>query len=597
MSLVSLRDVTIGFGGHPLLEGVSMQIEARERVALVGRNGVGKSTLIGLVGGDLRPDSGSIERVAGIRVARLPQSVPAGICGTCREVVAAGARLADDPGRKRMESIISRLCIASDRSFDDLSGGQKRRVLLGRALAGEPDLLLLDEPTNHLDIDSIEWLEGFLSRFAGAVLFVTHDRMFLGRLATRIVDLTRGRLSSWPGDYALYLSGKAHTLDVEARQNARFDKLLAQEEAWIREGVRARRTRNEGRVRALEAMREAAARRRAEDGTARMRLQTGERTGKLAIRARGLGFGYGDAPPIVDDLSLSIARGDKVGIIGPNGVGKTTLIKLLLGELAPRSGTVERGAGLQAAYLDQLREQIDDERTVAENVADGKDTVAVPGGGRKHIVGYLKDFLFTADRARSPAGLLSGGERNRLLLARLFTRPFNLLVLDEPTNDLDLETLELLEELLFDYPGTALVVSHDRAFLNAVVTRTLVFEGHGRVGCYPGGYDDWLRQQGDAPGVAVKRAPKPAPAPRSKASARRRLSFKEKLALEELPKTIEALEREQAALQTELADPALYRDRGNQVSARTMRLAGLEAELGEAYVRWEELEAIREEGG
>jgi len=494
-----------------------------------------------------------------------------------------------------VERVISRLSLDPEAAFSALSGGLQRRVLLARALVTEPDLLLLDEPTNHLDIASIEWLEGFLADFPGALLFVTHDRSFLRRLATRILELDRGQLTDWPGDYDNYLRRREERLNAEALASARFDRKLSEEEVWIRQGIKARRTRNEGRVRSLKAMREERRERRELGGTVRIRLDEAERSGRLVVEAQGVDYSWGDKP-IVRGLDTLILRGDKIGIVGPNGAGKSTLLKLLLGELEPQAGTIRRGTNLQVAYFDQLRAQLDLTKSVQDNVAGGSDKVDV-GGSSRHVLSYLKDFLFSPERARQPVSALSGGERNRLLLAKLFTRPANLLVLDEPTNDLDAETLELLEELLLDFQGTILLVSHDRALLDNVVTGTLVLEGEGRVQDYVGGYTDWLRQR-DAAVLTQAQAqptqiaqPKAAPAPPRKAATK--LSFKEERELAALPGRIEALETEQGALHARLADPGLYQQGGEAVAGAQGRLASVEAELAEVYARWEALEAVK----
>ncbi len=529
MALVSLQGVNVGFGGPLLLEGVDLSIDRGERVCLVGRNGTGKSTILRLITGEVKTDAGKIVFQQGVRITLLTQEVPQALAGSVFDVVSGAfgeqgkllaayhhvsARLAHDHSEKLMaeledvqhrfeaaggwqmqqkvEEILTRLKLPEDAEFSELSGGLKRRVLLAKALAGEPDLLLLDEPTNHLDIDAIAWLEEFLLSFGGTLLFVTHDRMLLQKLATRIVDLDRGRLTSWPGNYQSYLALKQAALDAESMENAKFDKKLASEEVWIRQGVKARRTRNEGRVRALKELRRIRSERREVTGAARMQTQEAERTGKIVIEATDVSYAYNNVP-VISDFSTTILRGDKIGIIGPNGSGKTTLLKILLGELKAQKGTIKHGTNLEVAYLDQHRAQLDDEKTVQDNVANGSDHVTVDGNHR-HVIGYLQDFLFAPARARSPVKVLSGGERNRLLLAKLFTQPSNVLVLDEPTNDLDIETLDLLEELLSDYRGTVLLVSHDRAFLNDVVTSTLVLEGEGRVSEYVGGYDDWLLQ-------------------------------------------------------------------------------------------------------
>jgi ATP-binding cassette subfamily F protein uup len=496
--------------------------------------------------------------------------------------------------QQRVEEILTRLQLPEDADFSRLSGGLKRRVLLGKALAGQPDLLLLDEPTNHLDIDSISWLEEFLFSFGGTLLFVTHDRALLQKLATRIVDLDRGRLTSWPGSYQTYLELKQAALDAEAVENAKFDKKLAAEEIWIRQGVKARRTRNEGRVRALNELRRTRSERREVTGTARMQMQDAERTGKLVIEAQGVGYGYNDRP-VIRDFSTTIIRGDKVGIIGPNGSGKTTLLKILLGDLKPQKGTLRLGTNLEVAYLDQHRAQLDDEKTVQDNVANGSDHVTI-NGKQRHVIGYLQDFLFAPARARSPVKVLSGGERNRLLLAKLFTKPSNVLVLDEPTNDLDIETLDLLEELLMDYPGTVLLVSHDRAFINNVVTSTLVLEGNGRVNEYVGGYDDWLRQsqrkiETSAVPVKIEEKKEKALGPHKEKS--RRLTFKEQKELETLPKRIEELETEQQQIIAVMADPTFYRESGKKVTETKARLEAVEKELVESYARWESLAALQ----
>jgi ATP-binding cassette subfamily F protein uup len=487
-----------------------------------------------------------------------------------------------------VETVLSRLELTAGADFAELSGGLQRRVLLARALLPEPDVLLLDEPTNHLDLPAIELVEELLLGFRGALLFVTHDRAFLRRLATRIVELDRGTLSDWPGDYDAYLAGKAEQLEVEASQDAHFDKKLAQEEDWIRQGIKARRTRNEGRVRSLEKMREERRARRGREGQVRLELGDAERSGKRVIVARGVSFGYGETP-LVRGFSTVVQRGDKIGVLGPNGSGKTTLLRLLLGELEPQEGEVRHGTRLEVAYFDQHRAELDLERSVADNVAGGNDQVTA-GGRTRHVIGYLQDFLFPPARARTPAGALSGGERHRLLLARLFTRPFNLLVMDEPTNDLDVETLELLEELLLDYEGTLLVVSHDRAFLDNVVTSTLVFEGGGRVSEYVGGYSDWLRQRPPAD-VGARASVKPPAAPRVKERLRR-LTYKETHELEALPRRIETLETEHKELVEAMADPGLYRRGGAEVAAARERLASVEGELARAYERWEALESV-----
>jgi ATP-binding cassette subfamily F protein uup len=630
MPLISLQNISVGFGGPLLLEGIDLQIETGERVCLVGRNGTGKSTIMRVITGEVKPDRGMVVAQQGLRTTILTQEVPQNVSGSVFDVVSeafgeqgkllaayhhVSARLAHDHSEKlmaeledvqhkfesaggwqmqqRVETILTRLQLPEDEEFSELSGGLKRRVLLAKALAGEPDLLLLDEPTNHLDIEAIAWLEEFLLTFGGTLLFVTHDRALLQKLATRIVDLDRGRLTSWPGSYHAYLELKQAALDSEAVENAKFDKKLAAEEVWIRQGVKARRTRNEGRVRALKELRRTRSERREKIGTANIQMQEAERTGKLVVEAQGVSFGY-TGRPVIRDLSTTIIRGDKIGIIGPNGSGKTTLLKVLLGDLKPQQGKVKQGTNFEVAYLDQHRAQLDDQKTVQDNVAYGSDHVTI-NGNRRHVIGYLQDFLFAPARARSPVKVLSGGERNRLLLAKLFTQPSNVLVLDEPTNDLDIETLDLLEELLMDYAGTVLLVSHDRAFINNVVTSTLVFEGEGKISEYVGGYDDWLRQSRAKIGALVV----PIKVEERKAATvpqrekQRKLSFKEQKELDELPKRIEALDAEQQRIIATMADPAFYRESGNKVASTKTRLENVEKELAEAYKRWNELEAMK----
>jgi ATP-binding cassette subfamily F protein uup len=490
-----------------------------------------------------------------------------------------------------VDTVLQHLGLDADAPFAQASGGRKRQTLLARALVRQPDALLLDEPTNHLDVDAIEWMEEFLIGRSTTMLFVTHDRAFLRRVATRIVELDRGRLVDWGTDYDKYLERKSATLDAEAREWAEFDRKLAKEEVWIRTGIQARRTRNEGRVRALEALRVERSTRRERVGTVRLQAQEAERSGRLVVEARDVSFSRGDRA-IVRHLSTTITRGDRVGLIGPNGSGKTTLLRLLLGELAPDTGTIRMGTGLEIAYFDQLREQLDPERSVFDSVADGAEFVEV-GGQRRHVHGYLQDFLFPPDRARTPVRALSGGERNRLLLARLFTRSFNLLVMDEPTNDLDIETLDLLEELLAEFSGTLLLVSHDRAFLDNTVTSTLVFEGGGRIGEYVGGYADWVRQRkpiaAPSPAAPFKRVAASPVA--SREPKRRKLSFKERGELDSLPDRIDAKEREREAVYLSLSDPVLLRD-GAAVADAHARLAALEIEIGALTARWEELETL-----
>ncbi|HYA87021.1 MAG TPA: ATP-binding cassette domain-containing protein [Nitrospirota bacterium] len=630
MALISLQGVNVSFGGPLLLEGVDLSIDRGERVCIVGRNGTGKSTIMRLITEEVKPDSGKIVFQQNIRTTLLTQEVPQKLIGSVFDVVSGAfgeqgkllaqyhhvsVRLTHDHSQKlmaeledvqhkfeaaggwqmrqRVEEILTRLKLPEDAEFSELSGGLKRRVLLAKALASAPDLLLLDEPTNHLDIDAIGWFEEFLLTFGGTLLFVTHDRALLQKLATRIVDLDGGRLTSWPGSYQNYLELKQATLDAEAVENAKFDKKLAAEEVWIRQGVKARRTRNEGRVRALKELRAIRSQRRELTGTARMQMQEAERTGKLVIEASSVSHAYGNRT-IIRDFSTTIIRGDKIGIIGPNGSGKTTLLKILLNELNPQLGKVKHGTNLAVAYLDQHRAQLDDEKSVQDNVAHGSDYVTV-NGSRRHVIGYLQDFLFAPGRARSPVKVLSGGERNRLLLAKIFTQPSNVLVLDEPTNDLDLETLDFLEELLMEYPGTVLLVSHDRAFINNVATSTLVLEGEGRVNEYVGGYDDWLRQsrrKSEAPVVLIKTEERKS-LPNQQKAKPRKLTFKEQKELDALPKRIEKLDAEQQQIIAIMADPAFYRDRGKMVAETKVRLESITKELSEAYQRWEELEALK----
>src|SRR3954469_1250929 len=628
MALLGMQDVSIAFGGPPVLDRATFHVERGERVCLLGRNGAGKSTIMRLLDGTMLPDSGDVVRQVGTTVTRLEQEVPDDVAGSIFDVVAAGlgeagrllARYHDAAHRAaidssdralreldtlhhaldaanawemqtRVDTVLSHLSLDPDAMFADASGGRKRQALLARALVRNPDVLLLDEPTNHLDIEAIEWMETFLVDRGVTLLFVTHDRAFLRRLATRIVELDRGRLVDWGTDYDTYLARKEVALSAESKEWEEFDKKLAREEVWIRTGIQARRTRNEGRDRALESMRVQRRQRRERTGTVKLQAQEAERSGKLVVEARDVSFSYGDRP-IVRNFSTTIMRGDRVGFIGPNGSGKTTLLRLLLGELRPDSGSIRLGTGLEVTYFDQLREQLDPEATVFESIADGADWIEV-SGMRKHVLSYLQDFLFSPDRSRTPVRALSGGERNRLLLARLFTRSFNLLGLDEPTNDLDIETLDLLEELLLEFSGTLLVVSHDRAFLDAVVTSTLVFEGGGTVGEYVGGYSDWVRQRKqDMAAAAPTNPPKrPAPAPPTPRAKPRRLTFKEMTELADLPDRIDVLERERATLYLSLADPAVLRD-GSAVVAGGSRLAALEAEITELTERWETLETI-----
>ena len=627
MAVLSLQDVRVSFGEPPLLDGVSLQLEAGERVGILGRNGTGKSTLMKLIQGEVRPDTGQVVRAKDTRASLLPQEIPLSLPGTVLQRVTQGlGRLGDtlaayhtasaqvshkhDPKllrqlerlqqtidgnggwlvHRRVEQTLTRLKLDERAVFNTLSGGLKRRVLLAEALVSDPDILLLDEPTNHLDVESITWLEEFLLQQGQTLVFVTHDRMLLKNLATRIVELDRGRLTSWSCDYEIFLERKQAELETEAQHWAQFDKKLAQEEAWIRQGIKARRTRNEGRVRALQALRATRSARREQPGTVRLHVQEAERSGKLVLRAHDVSYAYADQP-VVKDFSTVIMRGDKIGIIGPNGIGKTTLLQLLLGELMPQHGSVQHGTKLAVAYFDQLRTPLDADKTVQEIVGRGNEHVTF-NGQQRHIIGYLQDFLFSPDRARSPVSVLSGGERNRVLLARLFTQPSNVLVLDEPTNDLDAETLELLEELLLAYSGTILLVSHDRSFLNNVVTSTLVFEGDGHIGEYIGGYDDWLRQRRPVEAAKTATQQSESKAVTLQRERQRKHSYKEQRELEALPQHIEALESEQAEIHTKLANPELYRQGGEEVAPLQKRLQDIERELAESYERWEVLEAI-----
>ena len=629
MAIIGMRDVCWGFGETPLLESITFQIEKGERVCLVGRNGVGKSSLLKLLDGDMLPDSGDIWRRQGISVAALEQDVPAGFDGTIFDVVAEGlgqtgrvlaehSRICRDPEVRgnlklakrrdelqhlldtdggwelstRVENILSRTRLNPENRFVDLSAGLKRRVLFARAMVSKPDLLLLDEPTNHLDIDTIIWMEEFILRHVKTLLFITHDRAFLKKIADRIMELDRGRLVSYDCDYAAYLKRKQAALEIEETQNGVFDKKLSREETWIRKGIKARRTRNEGRVRSLQKMRAACRARRRQIGNVKLQVQEAERTGKLVIEARAVSFSYGPAP-IVQGFSTVIMRGDKVGIIGPNGVGKTTLLKILLKEARPETGSVRHGTNLQVVYFDQLRAQLDEQKTVRENIAAGNDFI-IFDGQKRHVISYLQDFLFSPERCRTPVGVLSGGEKNRLLLARLFTRPANVLVLDEPTNDLDAETLELLEELIYEYRGTLMLVSHDRAFLNNSVTSTIVFEGNGQVAEYVGGYDDWLSQrpQQESEQLPEKSSRKKA-RPKPKARPSQKLGYMQQRELQDLPHRIEAFESEQKELTAILSDPSFYQKEKGAITGIKKDLDRVEHEIETAYRRWEELEAMK----
>ncbi|MCA9138582.1 MAG: ATP-binding cassette domain-containing protein [Planctomycetales bacterium] len=612
MALMTILDVTIGFAGPNLLDSVTAQIESGQRIGLLGRNGAGKTTLLKLLSGDLVPDHGEIQRDEKTRVARLTQDVPLDMKGSIAEIVLAGVphEWVSDPTTRweaehAVESTLSRMQLDGNLQFESLSSGMKRRVLLAQSIVSKPDILLLDEPTNHLDIDSILWLEDFLSRWDKTLVFITHDRSFLQKLATRIWEVDRGRLFDWSCNYKTFLDRKEQALEAEEKQNALFDKRLAEEEAWIRQGIKARRTRNEGRVRALKAMRVERSQRQNRVGTAKLEVQEAERSGALVAELTDVSFAYGDHQ-VVNQFSTALMRGDKIGIIGPNGAGKSTLLKLLLGKLTPDSGKVRLGTKLEIAYFDQLRDTLDPEKTVQENVSDGTDQLKV-GGKAKHILGYLQDYLFTPERARTKVKFLSGGERNRALLAKLMSKPANVLVMDEPTNDLDAETLELLEELLVQYDGTLLLVSHDRTFLNNVVTSTIVFEDQ-TIRQYVGGYDEWRaaverRRDSGAIDSALPKTKQSATAPidvvpkstqtvnpAANKPEPRKLSYKEKRELEMLPEKIESLEQQIAGLHQAMALPNYYQSEGAKIAADAALLSATEEELSAAYLRWEELE-------
>lgn len=636
MALLKFTNVSLAFGVTPLLDGVSWQIERGERVCIIGRNGTGKSSLLRIVKGEQQADDGEVWRAPALKIGELPQELPRADDRSVFDVVAAGLagvgellaeyhhltqvtsgeldmeRLmhvqqeleARDGWRLQqlVESTLSRLQLPAEKTLAELSGGWRRRVLLAQALVAEPDLLLLDEPTNHLDIGAIAWLEDALRGYPGAVLFITHDRAFLQALATRILELDRGNLIDWQGDYASFLVHKEQQLAAEETANALFDKRLAQEEVWIRQGIKARRTRNEGRVRALKAMRNERSERRERQGKANLLLETADKSGKQVILAEHMSYAHPGGEPLIRDLTLLIQRGDRIGLLGPNGSGKTTLLKLLLGDLQPTAGKIQYGTKLEIAYFDQLRLQLEPEKTVIDNLAEGREFITINGQDR-HVLSYLGDFLFSPQRARTPVKALSGGERARLLLAKLFSKPANLLVLDEPTNDLDVETLELLEEVLLSFEGTVLMVSHDRAFLDNVVTSTLVFEGEGQVREYVGGYQDWLRQGGsprllgvqtreDSKPAPAKAEPVPAAAPVAAAAApaKRKLSYKEQRELDALPGAIETAEIELEALQTAIADPGFYQLPNEVTQAKLARMDALQAELDRLIERWAELE-------
>ncbi len=597
MPLISVNELHIGFRGPALLDSVSCQIEPGERIGLLGRNGAGKSTFLRILNGDVEPDEGQVRYSLGASVALLSQDVPQDVTGRVMDIVVRGFKPTDAGDawqvEQRATQLLSRMELPADAAFESLSSGMKRRVLLAQALAGDPDVLLLDEPTNHLDVESITWLEEFLARCRATLIFVTHDRRFLRNLATRILEIDRGRLFDWSCDYETFLVRKVDALAAEEKQNALFDKRLAEEEVWIRQGVKARRTRNEGRVRALEAMRKARSERQSPTSNARIEIQEGNRSGTLVAAASAIAFSYGERE-VFRDFSTSVMRGDKIGVMGPNGAGKTTLLRVLLGQLSPKSGTVRLGTNLQIAYFDQLRQQLDDDRSVQDNVTDGSASIQFNGQSR-HVIGYLQDFLFSPEQARGPVRFLSGGERNRVLLAKLFAKPANVLVLDEPTNDLDAETLELLEDRLVQFEGTVLMVSHDRTFLNNVVTSTIVFEDGG-VREYVGGYDDWLRQRANRSvnEVSAMKAAVRSESPSAPAKPSRKLTFKERQERDTLPALIERIESQVAAIHADMASPDYYRQSGERIAAVADQLRQLESQLANAYERWEILEALGE---
>ncbi len=636
MSLIKIEKAQLSYGLQVLLDGVDLEIEKGQRLCLIGRNGAGKSSLLKVIAGDVDLDKGEVVRQVGIRVARLEQDLPEADDQSVFDVVASGfhgmgellteyrllaqgstfdaavtARMAElqqqievQDGwqlQQRVEEILSRLDLPAEKFMRELSGGWRRRVALAKALVMAPDVLLLDEPTNHLDIAAINWLEKHLLNFNGALVFITHDRALLQKLATHIAELDRGHLRYWSGDYASYLEYREQALHEEARHNALFDKKLAQEEVWIRQGIKARRTRNEGRVRALKALREERSQRREVIGKATMAVASGESSGKLVAELVDVSYAWNEKV-IVQDFSTAIMRGDRIGLVGANGAGKTTLLKLILGELEPQSGTVKRGTNLSIAYFDQLRDQLDLDKNAVDNVAEGREFVEIDGKN-KHIFSYLADFLFTGERARTPLRALSGGERNRILLAKLFSKTANLLVLDEPTNDLDIETLELLEDILLNYTGTVLLVSHDRAFLNNIVTSVIAFEGRGRVLEYVGGYDDWLRQGGqwtEADELVPATPSTPAPQPKEKvadntnAPARpKKLSYKLQKEFDELPRKIEQLEQQLGELQKTVSAPEFYQNAPDLVEQQLQALAETEQQLESCFERWAELEDLQ----
>lgn len=595
MSIVTLENVSIGYRGPTLLENANCRIDEHQHIGLLGRNGAGKTTLMRMILGVEEPDQGEVILHPDKQVGWLPQDVPQDMQGTVRKVVTAAledSSLQQWEREHEVEKLASRMQLDLDANCNELSSGWKRRVLLAKAIITQPDLLCLDEPTNHLDIASIRWLESFLANWKGSLLFVTHDRAFLRKIAKRILEIDRGRIFDWTCDYDTFLVRKEEALAAEEKQNALFDKKLAEEEAWIRQGIKARRTRNEGRVRALKKMRVERSQRREHTGKANIQIQEAQRSGQLVVEAKGLSFGY-DQQPIVNNFSTTIMRGDKIGVIGPNGVGKTTLIKLLLGQLAPDSGNIRLGTNIEMAYFDQLREQLNPEQTVQENVGEGATKINL-NGTAKHVLGYLQDFLFTPERARMQVKFLSGGERHRILLAKLFAKPANVIILDEPTNDLDTETLELLEERLLAFEGTVIVVSHDRAFLNNVVTSTIAFED-GNCKEYDGGYDDWVRQskQSETVRPVEKATAKPQPADQpSKPAQRQKMSYKEKQEYEKLPEVIDGIEQQISVIHEAMSAPDFYKQPAEEIKQASDQLAQLNSELETAMLRWEELEQL-----
>ncbi|MDG1819692.1 MAG: ATP-binding cassette domain-containing protein [Porticoccaceae bacterium] len=627
MPLVTLQDIFLSYGQPPLIDHINLVIEPGERVCLIGRNGAGKSTLLKILTGQVIADDGVLKRAAGVKIAQLEQSVPHDAVGSVFDVIAEGLgaegqlaaryhhlilELSANPTDKvmreleecqaelervdgwdinqRVEAIVTKMDLNPDVDISSLSGGYKRRVLLARALVCNPDLLLLDEPTNHLDIDAIKWVEQFLLKWEGALLFISHDRRFMDNLATRFIEIDRGKIAEFNCNYSTYIQRKKEMLEIEDKHNALFDKRLSQEEVWIRQGIKARRTRNEGRVRALESMRREYADRRKQQGTAKMDIQQAQKSGKIVAEAENINFAFNDGEQVVKSFSTLIQRGDKVGLIGRNGVGKTTLLKLLLGQLEPQTGTVKTGTNLDIAYFDQYRSALDESKTVQDNVSGGRDMLEI-GGKSRHVISYLQDFLFSPDRCRQPVSALSGGERNRLLLAKLFTRPSNILVLDEPTNDLDIDTLDLLEELLIDYKGTILLVSHDRAFLNNVVTSTLVFEGDAVINQYIGGYDDWLRQRKVEIAAKEKVASTDQKPQDTKQPAAKKRSYKVQRELDMLPAEIERLETEIGAISEQMNQPDFYQSERSATAAIEKNLSDLQQQLNHCYERWEQLEA------